>query len=396
MTSSSPFPPTTSPPALNATLWEAITPRQTKAWPTRLQGETTCDLCIIGAGGAGLAAATAAREQGLDVVLLEKDVPGAGAAGRNGGFLLAGLALFYHDARQIWGDFAALLYQATLDELDRCRATTPSIYRSTGSLRIGKGPEEEEDCRAQLAALTKDGFEAMSYVGHEGRGILIPDDAACNPLARCQEMARYAIAQGLRLYCHCPATNIGAHRVETAHGSVVASHVLVATDEWHADDEGRGTRPIRLQMLATAPLSPLFSRPVYTRYGYDYYQQLPTGELALGGGRDLTPDESETQEMGTSADVQAYLDELLVALAPQAKVTHRWSGSVSYDRQQLPYAQWENSGIGRIGAYNGHGNLLSTLLGREMIHQLAGGSTPSLDALAQARTYEGRPVAPHA
>lgn len=40
-------------------------------------------------------------------------------------------------------------------------------------------------------------------------------------------------------------------------------------------------------MLATAPATDVkFARPVYRREGYDYWQQLPDGSIALGGFRD--------------------------------------------------------------------------------------------------------------
>jgi hypothetical protein len=45
-------------------------------------------------------------------------------------------------------------------------------------------------------------------------------------------------------------------------------------------------RTARLQMLATAPTREIdIPCPVYARYGFDYYQQLPDGSVALGGER---------------------------------------------------------------------------------------------------------------
>lgn len=44
-------------------------------------------------------------------------------------------------------------------------------------------------------------------------------------------------------------------------------------------------RTARLQMLATAPVAMRYTRPVYRRWGYDYWQQLPDGRIALGDAR---------------------------------------------------------------------------------------------------------------
>ena len=49
--------------------------------------KTTCDVLIVGAGGAGLAAAIEARAQGADVILIEKnDAPGGTTAWSIGSF----------------------------------------------------------------------------------------------------------------------------------------------------------------------------------------------------------------------------------------------------------------------------------------------------------------------
>src|SRR5690349_3480877 len=66
--------------------------------PPPLNGEVTADLCVVGLGGSGLAAVCAALEAGATVAGVDAGPVGGGAAGRNGGFLLAGTARFHHDA----------------------------------------------------------------------------------------------------------------------------------------------------------------------------------------------------------------------------------------------------------------------------------------------------------
>src|SRR5690606_34806542 len=79
-----------------------------------LREHLTADLCVVGLGGTGLAAVHEALRQGLDVSGIDAAQVAGGAAGRNGGFLLAGLAAFHHDAvRQLGRDRAAALYRAT-------------------------------------------------------------------------------------------------------------------------------------------------------------------------------------------------------------------------------------------------------------------------------------------
>src|SRR5262249_47460869 len=51
----------------------------------RLADEVDADVAVIGAGLTGLSTALGLRERGLSVVVLERDVAGAGASGRNCG-----------------------------------------------------------------------------------------------------------------------------------------------------------------------------------------------------------------------------------------------------------------------------------------------------------------------
>jgi gamma-glutamylputrescine oxidase len=81
-----------------------------------LEGRTEADVCVIGAGVAGLSCARRAAAHGLDTVVLERGTVAGGASGRNGGFLLAGPAAFYPDAREKYGaGRARRIYAATLE-----------------------------------------------------------------------------------------------------------------------------------------------------------------------------------------------------------------------------------------------------------------------------------------
>ena len=65
-------------------------------------------------------------------------------------------------------------------------------------------------------------------------------------------------------------------------------------------------RTARAQALATGPASDVtLPRPVYARYGYDYWQQLPDGRVVLGGGRDLGGETEWSCEAETSSFVQS-------------------------------------------------------------------------------------------
>jgi glycine/D-amino acid oxidase-like deaminating enzyme len=230
---------------------------------------------------------------------------------------------------------------------------------------------DQTDCALQKAALIEDGFAVEDYNGPEGRGLLFPSDGVTQPLQRCR-----ALATGPGLYESSPALSVSRGRVETPGGTVSCGHVLVLVDGRldHLLPEVP-VRTVRLQMLGTSPVPQRFSRPVYVRDGYEYWQQLPDGRIVLGGFRDLGGAAEETSSTETSATVQDALDALLAAIAPEAVVTHRWAASVGYTQDALPYLGEVRQGVWAAGGYCGTGNVIGALCARQLVSWVLGGPT---------------------
>ena len=339
--------------------------------PPALAGDERADVCVVGLGGSGLAAVGALLDAGANVVGIDAGPVGGGAAGRNGGFLLAGGALFHHDAVAAWGEERAVgIYAESLRELDRLEEELGApIVRRVGSLRIPASPEEEQHCADQLAMLQRHGFPSEPADGPSGAGLFVPGDGSVQPLERCRLLARRAAAAGARLFCDSPVTEISGTRVATAEGEVTCKAVVVCVDGGiellFGELEGRA-RTARLQMLATAPAEPgRFPCPVYDNYGYDYWQQLPDGRVALGGGRSVHAGDEWGLPAEPGEAVQGYLDVLLrERLGIHAEVTHRWAGRIAYTESRLPVFEELRPGVLVVGAHSGHGNVLGSAAGR--------------------------------
>lgn len=328
-------------------------------------------VCVIGLGGTGLSCVTEAIALGAESVIgIDATGVAAGAAGRNGGILLSGTAEYHHDlVRQLGRERAGAITRLTNDEIQRIASEVPDVVRCTGSLRIAASDAELADCEAQRARMRLDGFPCESYDGPEGRGLLIPTDAVMHPMRRCRQLAARAIARGARLFGATRAREVSSGAVRTDRAVIRARHIVSCVDGQlellFPSLEGE-VHSARLQMLATAPAPEVrYPRPISTRYGYDYWQQLPDGCILLGGGRDIAMDDEWTTDSTPTASVQAYLTRLLrTRLGVQADVTHRWGAAVSYHDSTMPLFRDLGDGVRVVGAFNGTGNVVGALLGR--------------------------------
>lgn len=358
----------------NVPVWDGSSAEEsTRPFFPRLTTVADADLCVIGLGGSGLACVGELLRAGVDaerIVAVDASAVGSGAAGRNGGFLLAGTAAFYHDAIRLFGHARARrLYELTIEQIENIAAETPDAVRRNGSLRIAASSEERVDCESHLDALRSDGFPGEWYEGPEGVGLLVPSDGAFDPLRRVRTLACRVAAAGVRLFERSPVTQLESGTVITDEGRVRCERVIVAVDGKLGallPELRSRIRDVRLQMLATAPTTEIsVPRPVYARWGYDYWQQLPNGRLALGGFRDQAGDDEWTNNATPSDLVQNRLERFLRdELHVRAPVTHRWAACVSYANRGLPVLGEVRSGVFAAGAYSGTGNVIGALCGR--------------------------------
>lgn len=374
---------------MNSPIWED---RDWRPLP-RLRGPVRADVCVIGLGGSGLAAMEELAALGVGAVGLDAGAVGSGAAGRNGGFVLAGLAKFFNETVAHWGEAAAgAIYRQTAQEIRRQAEELPEIVRVTGSLRIAADAAEQADCAKHLAALRYCGFAAEPYAGPEGEGLLLPTDGVMQPLRRVRALASKLRQRDALLYEDSTVRRIVPGSVVTDEGVVYCDSVVVAVDgrldKLFPELAGR-IRTARLQMLATAPAPEVsFPRPVYYRQGYEYWQQLPDGSIALGGFRDHALEEEWTDDDNPTERIQELLENFLRRhLRVRAPVTHRWAAPVGYTPDGLPVLEEIRPKTWVVGGYNGTGNIVGALSARAAVRLACGQASPWADTLADARAH---------
>ena len=362
-----------------------------------LEGDVEVEACVIGGGVGGLSCARRLAQLGIETVLLEAGTVAGGASGRNGGFLIAGVAAFHNDAREQYGaERARAMYSRTLDAQRDIFALAEELgadeaVRKVGLLRLAVSEEEAEHVRDHAAALRADGFPGETVeredlppaLQRSGLVACLTDhDGALHParwyrlLAGAAETAGARICEGSAVRGPVPAPDEGP--VVTQHGSVRARHVVVAADgalPALVPEYGGRVRSRRLHMVATEPLPPTLDRLVYARWGYEYLQQRPDGRILAGGFSDVDAGDSYTDnDAGSPAiweRVETYLREDLGATGA---VTHRWAGVVGYSGDSLPYVGEVpgRTGLYVSGGYSGVGNVPGFMCGRDLADTIAG------------------------
>jgi len=376
-----------------------------------LQEARDVEVCIIGAGIGGLATAWLLADRGVGSVVVEAREVASGASGRNGGFLLAGAAPMYNDARRRFGiPLARRIYAATLSAQSEIYAVAAAIgaerhFRRIGMLRLAVDAVEAAHVRDHAQALAADGFPG-ELVPNDGIppllrgagriGLHTAHDGTVQPVHWLRTLAASVVERGVEIFERTPVAaplGPGAPTVlETPGGQIVARHVVVACDAAIGAIEpvfASRVRSRRLQMLTTAPSSVVaLSAPVYARGGHDYYQLLPDGRIALGGFSDLDGADSYTTNEEPSALVQARLDEYLASdLGVQVAVTHRWAGLVGYTTDARPFAGAVPGTPCRyvLGGYNGTGHVNAWVAAGIVADLIAFGSSPDADLFDPGR-----------
>jgi gamma-glutamylputrescine oxidase len=365
-----------------------------------LRRDIEVDACVIGGGVSGLSCARELAQRGAETVLLEARTVASGASGRNGGFLLAGAAPFHVDARERWGrEPAARIYARTVEVQQEVYALAESLgvsdaVRPVGSLRLATSEEEAGDVRRHVAALKEDGFEAelveadalapaLRRIGHAG--CLVSHDGALQPARWIRAFATDAEAAGATIF---EGTRAQLGERVTANGATVtARYVVVAADgplPGLVPDASDRVKARRLHMVATSPLSErIVSTLVYARYGYEYFQQLPDGRIALGGFSDLDGPSSYTSEERGDPRIWERLERYLhdeLGLEG-ADITHRWVGVVGFSDDSRPFAGQVRDGLYALGGYSGTGNLIGLIAGRAVAEHIASGQSEDLELL---------------
>jgi len=374
-----------------------------------LAGDRKVDVAIVGAGFTGLWTAyyLQALDPDVSIALVESEIAGFGASGRNGGWCSALFPVSAATlATEVGDDAATAQYaamRATVEEVGRVAAAegidadvapggTVVLARSQPQLARARHEVAESD-RFGLgsALLDADAARGRLAATHVLGGTYTPHCAAVQPAKLVRGLARTVEQRGATIYEGTPAVAIEPRAVRTASGTLGARHVVRATEGYTARLRGqrRAYAPVYSLIVATEPLPDavwdeigLRERETFSdfRHLIVYGQRTADGRMVFGG---RGAPYHYASRIDTAYDrvpaVFAALQETLVELFPalrDARITHRWGGPLGIARDWHASVGLDPAtGLAWAGGYVGDGLSTTNLAGRTLADLIAGRDT---------------------
>lgn len=403
-----------------------------------LEGDVDVDVAIVGGGYTGLwtAYSILRADPSVRVLVIEREVVGFGASGRNGGWCVGALAGELHGAVELGGrDGGIRMVRAAMDTVDEIGAVvdTEGIdcgFAKGGVIRLARTVPQLERQRAEVEAYRHHGFgvddialldtgeasDRLAATDVRG-GIRYVHGARVQPARLVRGLAAAVERLGGRIAEETPVTDIVAGTstvrpsARTARGTVRADVVVRATEGYTRDLPGhrRTLVPLYSLMVATEPLPDEMWERIGLRemetFADDrrmviYGQRTTDGRIAFGGrGAPYRFGSGIDAATERTSDVHDAIVRTLVGLLPQLAdtgITHRWGGVLGVPRDWRPSVGLDrDTGLAWAGGYVGEGVAVSNLAGRTVADLIRGErsdlvSLPWVDH--RSRAWEPEPL----
>jgi glycine/D-amino acid oxidase-like deaminating enzyme len=330
-----------------------------------LIGETTTDLCIVGAGYTGLWTALLAKEKNPErnVIIIEQLETGAGASGRNGGFCSYSLTHGFMNGYSRFKDEMAIIERLGRENLEAIEATIKKYgidcqFELTGEISVANEEWQMEDLIEianlrnsfgdSVQILSKEEMQARVHSPISVGGLWDPDGTALiDPARLVWGLEQACIKSGVVIYENTSALWLERASkgiiVHTPYGTVYAQKVALATNIYRSliRRAKKYVVPVYDFQLVTEPLTPEQMESIgwKDREGlseagnqFHYYRLTKDNEILWGGYDAIYNFRGKVRhEYETSAETYAHLAQAFLETFPQLqgiKFTHGWGGAI--------------------------------------------------------------------
>lgn len=377
-----------------------------------LQSNVRADVCVVGAGLAGLSAALELSDMGYKVVVLEGRRVAWGASGRNGGQAIAGYACEQAPLeKQLGLADAKKAFNLTLEGLDLMRARIKkhqiACDWTDGYMTVSVKPESTPELLDSVAYM-RDTYDYphlqaispqelpqwLASKRYHG-GVLDHNSAHLHPLKYALGLAQAALDAGVTIYEHSEVTELMQGEpatVKTAHGQVTASFVVLAgnvyLDKTVKKLAGRvmpvGTYIITTEQLDKTTANALIKNRVAVsdnNFVLDYFRVTPDDRMLFGG--------RVSYSGATPSNLKTAMQRTMLRAFPQlshAKIEHCWGGFVDITANRAPDFNRLAPNIYYLQGFSGHGLILTNIAGK-LAAQAIAGQAERFDMMAKIKHH---------
>lgn len=370
-----------------------------------LDGDVHTDVAIIGGGLTGLWTAhyLLARDDRLTITVIEKEIAGFGASGRNGGWCSALFPRSTASLERAHGRSAAIaMRRAMIDTVDEVGRVTAAEgidchFVMGGTLAFARSAAQLRSARAEVAEAALYGVDALELRGFGGGdsggdnrlgasgalgAVFDPACARVHPARLVRGLAGSLERRGVNIVEGTEVRSYTPGAVSTTRGMVYAPVIVQATEGYGATiaQSHRDILPLYSLMIATEPLSDEFWQRAGIAHGQTftdfrhllvYGQRTADNRFAFGGrGARYHWGSAVNAGYDRSPAVFEHLRRTLVDLFPDAAdaaITHRWGGPLGVPRDWHASVRFDPAtGLGSAGGYVGDGLSTTNLAGRTL------------------------------
>jgi glycine/D-amino acid oxidase-like deaminating enzyme len=380
---------------LHAGSYYAATRNDPARYP-RLDGDLDTEVCIIGGGFSGVSTALTLAERGAAVTLVEANLIGWGASGRNGGQMIAGIERKERLTR-VWGERARDVFRALrfrgheiitgriaryAIDCDLVRGAITAATRPGHMKKLEAEYDDEQD-KTHVELVDRETVRALLGTDAYHGGLIERRDGHLHPLNLCLGEARAAASLGVRIFEDTPAMAIKEDNgltVTTPTGRVRARSVVIAGNAYHRLERrrlGGLLFPAGSYIICTEPLGAERAEAINrdnlavidSNLVIDYFRLTPDRRLLFGGLCHY----SNRDPRSISGALRPRMERIYPGLA-RARIDYEWGGHIGIVITRVPLIRRIAPEIYVLQGYSGHGLAMSHIASEIVADAICGHS----------------------
>jgi len=374
----------------------------------QLNSSETTDICIVGGGYTGLWTALKIKEKipSTNIIIIEKDLCGSGASGRNGGCMIP-LSSKFPAMKKIVGKKDAIrMVKASEEALNKikqfCEVNNLDaqiringiVYSATNNKHRGGFDNLLRDLNENninsWERLSKEKIQKLTGSNRNIDGYFSPIGGSLQPALLARGLKKIAEKKGIKIFEHSAMSSYEDNEkitVHSAHGSVECKKLVLAINAWTPSFFPFLSKSVILvssDMIISEPVNNELEKlnlnnglvVLDSNLFTHYYHSTPDGRIMFGkGGNTFSFNNKVVPSFDGPSSIENILKKSLIKFFPSlqnTKIIQSWNGPSERTKTGFPFFGYhpKNKSITYGFGYSGNG-ILPTFVGGEILSSMA-------------------------